>query len=184
MEPTLFKDSEVVTKQRPDKLSENQKAEIYNRLAQEIIDGGWSKHDISDIIEDLKGLSKNDSGYEKAKELENGFNSKARYGIDTSFIEWLDFFDDEFSDVVRENVKTWVKAHDIKPKFEIGTQLTISRYISIAPELKVGNNIYVNNIRESEAQYGVSPEKDSNLNYIINYETIESGCEVINQEHE
>ena len=68
METLLFKDSEVFVKERPIKLSEKQEAEIWQKLAKEVIDNGWSDDDIDTIIEDLQSLSISDSGYEMAKD--------------------------------------------------------------------------------------------------------------------
>jgi len=175
METLLFKDSEVFVKERPSKLSEKQEAEIWQNLAKEVIDNGWSDDDIDDIIEDLQNLSKSDSGYEMAKDLE-GYNSKASYDIDTSFIEWLDMLDSDFDDKRRENVKRWVKAHDIKPKYEIGTQLVVKECFSRSPELQVGKVIFINGYYENEAKYCVSNDKDSKQNILIVYENIEQCC--------
>lgn len=88
METLLFKDSETFIKERPTKLSEKQEAEIWQKLAKEVIDNGWSDDDIDTIIEDLQNLSMYYSGYEMAKDLE-GFSSNGNYDIDTSFTKIL-----------------------------------------------------------------------------------------------
>jgi len=175
METLLFKDSEVFVKERPIKLSEKQEAEIWQNLAKEVVKNGWSTDDIDTIIEDLQGLSMSDSGYEMAKYLE-GFSANGNYDIDTSFIEWLDMLDSDFDDARRENVKRWVKAHDIKPKYEIGTQLVVKEHFTQSPELQVGKIIFVNGYYENEAKYCVSNEKDSKRNVLIIYEKIEQYC--------
>lgn len=175
METLLFKDSEVFVKERPIKLSEKQEAEIWHKLAKEVIDNGWSDDDIDTIIEDLQSLSMSDSGYEMAKDLE-GFRANGSYYIDTSFIEWLDMLDSDFDDARRENVKRWVKAHDIKPKYEKGTQLVVKEHFTRSPELQVGKVIFVNGYYENEAKYCVSNEKDSKRNVLIIYENIERCC--------
>lgn len=175
MEALLFKDSEDFVKERPSKLSEKQETEIWNKLAKEVIDNGWSDDDIDTIIEDLQGLSMSYSGYEMAKDLE-GFSANGSYDIDTSFIEWLDMLDSDFDDARRENVKRWVKAHDIKPKYEIGTQLVVNERFSRSPELQVGKIIFVNGYYENEAKYCVSNDKDSKRNILIVYENIEQCC--------
>lgn len=175
METLLFNDSETFVKERPEKLSEKQKAEIWQKLAKEVIDGGWSDDDIDTIIEDLQGLSMSDSGYEMAKDLE-GFRANGNYDIDISFIEWLDMLDSDFDDARRENVKRWVKAHYIEPKYEIGTQLVVKEYFTRSPELQVGKVIFVNGYYENEAKYCVSNEKDSRRNALIVYEKIEQCC--------
>jgi len=177
MKTLLFKDSEVFVKERPIKLSEKQEIEIWQKLAKEVIDNGWSDDDIDTIIKDLQGLSMSDSdsGYEMAKDLE-GWSANGNYDIDTSFIEWLDMLDSNFDDAIRENVKRWVKAHHIKPKYEIGTQLVVKEHFTRSPELQVGKVIFVNGYYENEAKYCVSNEKDSKVNVIIIYEKIEQCC--------
>ena len=175
METLLFKDSETFIKERPTKLSEKQEDEIWQKLAKDVIDNGWSDDDIDTIIEDLQNLSMSDSGYEMAKDLE-GFSSNGSYDIDTSFIEWLDWLYSDFDDARRENVNRWVKAHDIKPKYEIGTQLVVKEYFTRSHELQVGKVISVNGYYEKEAMYCVSNEKDSKRNVLIIYEDIERCC--------
>jgi len=173
----LFPDSETFVKERPTKLTEKQETEIWQKLAKEVIESGWSDDDIDDIIEDLQNLSMSDSGYEKAKDLER-FSSKASYDIDTSFVEWLDMLDSDFNDARSENVKLWVIAHDIKPKYEKGTQLIVKEYISRSPELATGKVLFINGLHENEAQYLVSNYKDSKRNLVIDYERIEQCCSV------
>ena len=175
METLLFKDSETFIKERPTKVTEMQEAEIWQKLAKEVIDNGWSDDDIDTIIEDLQNLSMYDSGYKKAKDLES-FRSNASYDIDTSFIEWLDMLDSDFDHARRENVKRWVEAHDIKPKYKIGTQLIVKEHFTRSHELQVGKVIFVNGFYEDEAKYCVSNEKDSKRNILINYEDIERCC--------
>ena len=166
MEKQLFKDSEVFVKERPTKLTESQQVKIYKELATEIIENNWSNNDIDDIIEDLKTLSKStDSGYERAKSLE-GYGTNASYRIDTSFIEWLDDFEYHFYSQLIENVKKWVKAHDIKTKFEKRTELVVVAYISRSTELKIGEKIFVNGFYEDEAKYKVYNELDSKRNLL------------------
>ena len=168
METLLFKE-------RPSELSEKQETEIWNKLAKEVIDNGWSYDNIDTIIEDLKCLSMSDSGYEMAKYLE-GFSANGSYDIDTSFIVWLDMLDIDFDNARRENVKLWVKAHGIKPKYEIGAQLLVNELFSRMPELQVGKIIFINGYYENEAKYCVSNDKDSKRNILIVYENIEQCC--------
>ena len=175
MQTLLFKDSETFIKERPTKLSEKQEIEIWQNLAKEVVGNGWSDDDIDTIIEDLQGLSMSDSGYEMAKDLEH-FSANGNYYIDTSFIEWLDMLDSDFDDAIRENVKRWVKAHNIKPKYEIGTQLVVKEHFTRSPELQVGRVIFVNGYYENEAKYCVSNEKESKRNILVVYEEIEQCC--------
>lgn len=177
METQLFNDSEVFTKQRPKKLTEKQENEIWKKLAEEIIDNRWSDDDAEDIIHDLKHLSKHDTGYEMAKDLE-GYTAKASYSIDTSFIEWLDCLSHDFDDAKRENVRKWVEAHNIQPKYNVGTVLTVKENFARNPELQVGSTIFINTIYKDEARYGVYHIKGSTRNVVIDYEDIERCCVV------
>jgi hypothetical protein len=176
METLLFNDAEVFVKERPENLTEKQEAEIWQKLAKEVIDNGWlSNGSIEDVIKDLEDLSKYDSGFEKAKDLDN-YRAKANYNIETSFIQWLDDFDSEFNDAKRENVRRWVKAHNIKPKLEKGTKLIINEQFSRDEKMKIGNIIYINGAYEPEAQYYVSQILGANSNLCISYEKIERCC--------
>ncbi len=172
---TLFNDSEVFQKDRPKKLTDNQQSELYKELAQEIIDSGWSSSEVEDIVEDLKTLSRHDSGFELAKELE-GFRCNADYDIKTDFIEWLDDFDSRHTEVISENEMRWVKAHSIKPAKEIGIGLLINKSISRSEDLRAGCTIYINGYYEKTGKYQVWKEKGSKRNYIINYEEIDECC--------
>src|SRR3989304_6105776 len=123
----LFKDLEVFTEKRPEKLTEKQENEIWEKLAKEVIEGGWSNDNIDVIIEDLKNLSMSDSGYEMAKDLE-GFVAKGNYKFDTSFIEWLDMLYSDFYDTKSKIIKEWVKVCNIKPKYKKDTKLIVKEY--------------------------------------------------------
>lgn len=175
MQLSLFKDSETFIKERPVQLGKTQENELWNKLANEVIKRGWSDSDIDTIIEDLSYLPKFYTGYEMAKKLEKS-TSNGDYFIDTSFIEWLDMLYYNFDNVIRENVKLWVNAHNIKPKYKKETKLTITAFISPDPELKIGNEIFINNIYENEAKYCVSKTKNSKKNIVIEYEKIEYSC--------
>ena len=85
----LFDDSETFQKERPKEITEKQENELYSKLAKEIISNGWCIDELEeDIIYDLKHLSRNDTGFEMAKDLED-YNMKCNYEIDTDFIYWF-----------------------------------------------------------------------------------------------
>lgn len=174
---SIFNDSEVFIKSRPNTLNETQKQEIYKRLAQEILDNGWSDSEINDIISDLSKLSRYDSGYELAKRLES-FHSKADYDIDTEFIEWLDLFCCAFDNAIDANVRQWVKAHQIEPNYLKGSRLIVFNQFSRSPELACGNTIYINGHDKDRGKYLVNTIKGSNSNLVVDYELIESNCNV------
>ena len=171
----LFNDSELFQKERPKKITEEQEKKIYKELAQEILDNGWCKDDIEDIVSDLKKLSKNDSGYEMAKDLE-GYNMNCSYDIDTDFIYWLDDFDYQFRKELEKNIKDWVQAHDIKPKFEKGTKLLITEYLCY--KKGKGLIVYVNGFTDYGC-YLIDEDFNRNGGTVLAYELVESCCEVI-----
>lgn len=173
MQLLLFKDSEVFIKNRPEELTENQKNDIWKELAKYIINEKWSNSDINDILNDLKKIPLSYSGYEKAKQLES--SKRCYYDLNTFFIEWLDSIEINFQDRINENVSYWVKVHDIKPIYNIGTELAITSFIN---NFQIGEKIFINGIYEKLAKYLVSDIKDSKRNIAINYEEIEKCCSV------
>ncbi len=172
---TLFKDSEVFTKNRPSKITEKQHNDLLIKLANDIINEGWSNSDADTIITDLEDLTKYDSGFELAKELD-GITAKGSYDIDTQFIEWLDDYGSYFNDILRENIKTWVNAHNIKPKFNKQKALKIKLKLSLYSDLKIGDIVYINSIYEKDATYGISRVLNDRRNTIYNFELIENSC--------
>jgi len=122
----------------------------------------------------LKELSFCDSGYEKAKYLER--NGSASYEIDGEFIDWLDWIDHKRSEILSENVKLWVKAHNPQRKFEKGTKLKI---ISTLNRKKLaGEFVYITGFREDEANYLVDKDQNRQGGTVISYEKVEYNCEV------
>lgn len=170
--PPLFSDSEVFTKTRPTKITEKQKQEYYKKVAQEIIDERWSKSDIEDIMTDLSDIFRTDSGYEIAKSLEDGC---AQYNINTPFIEFLDSFDYNMRSIDDENVKLWVKAHNIVPLFDKGQELIVTE--EIFRYFKREDIVYVNGINMELARYYVDKDKNRNGGYVLDCETIETHCQ-------
>lgn len=169
----LFSDSEVMLNVRPDRINNQQKEDLYNKLAKEIILENWSNSPISKIIEDLHNISSSDSGYEIAKKLE-GYSSKASYNINTAFIEFLDDFDSSKDDILRENIKDWVKAHNPFPKLKRGQKLIIE--IPLFRGQKKGDIIFVTGMNEKEANYYIHENEDNNGGYVIAYERVEANC--------
>jgi len=126
----LFPDSEVMLNQRPTQITKEQQDNYFKEVAEEIIQNEWSSSSIERIIHDLHQISYSDSGYEIAKKLES-YPSKASYDIDTEFIEFLDDFDSNSNDILRENVKDWVKAFNPQHKFNKGQKLIVKTPIYI-----------------------------------------------------
>lgn len=173
----LFNDSETYTKERPKKITEEQENTFCTNVANEIIKNGWSKSDVEDIVHDLKELELNENGYELAKRLED-FGMQGDYKIDPMFVEFLDCIGSDKNDILRKNVKDWVKAHDVKPKFSKGDCLIINE--SIFWKSKVGSEVYITGMKLEEGVYYVHENKDNNGGYVIPYETIEQKCTLKN----
>ena len=146
----LFPDSEVMLNERPTRISKEQQENYFKEVAEEIIQNEWSSSSIERIIHDLHQISYSDSGYEIAKKLE-GYSSKASYDIDTEFIEFLDDFDSNSNDILRENVKDWVKAFKPQPKFDKGQKLIVE--IPLFRSNKKDRIIYVTGFNKGESNY-------------------------------
>lgn len=173
MEP-LFKDAEVFQLERPTKATPQQLEAYYKQVAEYIIKEGWSDDDFEDVLHDVKRISEHDSGYEIAKELE-GFGSKASYDIDTQFIEYLDDFGWRKRDIVEENVKAWVKAHNPKPKYSEGQKLLVQKALC-RHTIPAGKILFVNGFDEAQARYVLNAEKDGNGGTLLTYEKVEANC--------
>jgi hypothetical protein len=172
----LFNESEVFVATRPEKATAQQIEKFYLENATEILDNKWATGTLEDVISDLEQLYPfNDSGYEMAKESE-GFNMQASYDIETSFIEFLDCLSSDFYELVRNNVKEWVKIHNPKPIFEIGTRLLIEKDLSRNTDLKAGNAYYITGYSEKEAYYTISKNSEQKGGYCFPYEKIEQCC--------
>jgi len=181
----LFSDSEVMLNERLTKITEQQEKEYLEEVAQEIIDNNWSNSPIEKIIKDLSNISWTlNSGYKIAKELE-GYSSKARYNIKTDFIEFLDDFNSNKDDIVRENVKDWVQAFNPKPKFKTGQKLIVETPLFRGHNQgKKGDVVYVTGKNEKEANYYIHENKDHNGGYVLAYEKVENNCKIYNDENE
>lgn len=168
----LFNDAETFIHHRPTELSEHQKAELFNRLTIEIIDYRHSSSRAEDIKKDLKELYPfNDNGYELAKKLEDMFMN-ADYNFNAEFVEYLDTLSGNVDSIHRQNVKDWVRAHNIKPKFEKNTAFMVNKDVFGA--FKAGQTAYINNIRPETAEYHVSTTKNNTSNFVLKYEFVEN----------
>lgn len=168
----LFDDTLYVQKERPVRITNQQKDELYVKLANEVIEGNYSNSYIKVIIDDLRSLNINDSEYEKAKNLEN--YGTGSYDISIEFIEWLDcmrFYKDE---ILRDNIKLWVKANNPQPKFKTGTKLIIENSLNI--QKTKGSIVYVTGIRNDEANYLIDSDINRSGGTVIAYEKVESNC--------
>ncbi len=173
----LFPDSETFTTVRPTKITAQQKALFIASCAQDIISNGFSKSPLDSIIYDLTDIDLSD-GYEAAKELEQ--YGQSSYNINSMFIEFLEGMDSEKDKLVRNNVKDWVKAHNITPKWEKGSQLTVNTPIYYFSS--IGDIVYITGVDKERAVYYIDKDRDKNGGYVIPFERIESNCALITVE--
>lgn len=194
-----FMDSETFTAKRPEGLTKKQRDAVLISLAQEIVENGWVDEDYlnydeddyedcdddiedgnpygiySDIVEDLESISTTGNGYEMAKSLEN--NKNCCYDIDADFVSWLEDFEYNFIRAKHENIKAWVAAHGIKPKYPVGSVFTTTK--DIHKNLPAGTTLYINSIYSEYAQYCVWSERDSKRNVLVNFEDLENSICII-----
>jgi hypothetical protein len=166
----LFNDDEFFVKERPAKLTKNQEEKIYKEMAQEVIDGGWSRSDIDDVVEDLSELSLSDNGFEMAKDLDD----TGSYNIDTAFCEWLEGIENKIGYLIEKNVKEWVKTRDIKPQFTGRDKLKVLTDFSY--KFKTGETIYITNIYADKALYVIHHNQDYQGGTLIPFEEVEKCC--------
>jgi hypothetical protein len=173
----LFDDTLFIQKERPTKITNQQEEQMFIDLAKECIENQYSSDDEETIAEDLKDLSINDSGFEKAKALDN--NGNASYEFDGDFIDWLDGIAYRRSSILKENVKLWVKAHNPQPKLQEGTKLKIIQSLSYSKDLIKDCIVFVTGINIEEAYYTISGDKYKKGGYVFAFEKVESNCEVV-----
>lgn len=174
---TLFNDSEVYQKERPDKLTEGQSKDLYERLAKEIIANGWSSDEVEDIAKDLQQMEwrfGRYNGFELGKDFDSGYNMGCSYEVDTYFCEWLDSLDYEYREAVEKNVKDWVKAHSITAKLSKGDEAVSSKDIMGTTPIKKGDKIYITGIKTETATYTIWNDKEHNGGYVFPFEVIEN----------
>lgn len=173
---TLFNDGEIFQKERPTNITEEQRKEYFEEFANEIIDGGFSSSTIEKIISDLVDLNQNENGYELSKELED-YGKKGSYNIDSSFVELMDSFGSGIMDIHRDNVRDWVLAHNIKPKYAYGQKFRVKTPIYYRQD--TDTPLFITGIREEEGYYLVDSDKDRQGGICIHYEKIEDESNVI-----
>lgn len=165
----LIDDSETFQKDRPLTITNEQRAVLLKELAESILKWGHSKDSIANIVADLDDVcGACDSGYEMAKELEDRYSD---YTINSNFIELLESWDSLVNDRQRENVRDWVSAHDIKPKFSAFQKLTLKK----APffSFVVGDEVYINYLKTDTAEYVIDKDPKRKGGTVVSYEKLE-----------
>ena len=167
----LINDSEVFQKERPTKITEKQKIKVFTEVAESILEWNLSKDSIETIVSDLYQLNLNDTGFEMAKDLEDGWDMVGSYEIDSNFVEILESITSLINDENTKNVKEWVKAHSVKPNFKIGDEFTLK----IAPffSFSVGDKVYITMINSEKAYYCINKDKNGNGGTVVPFEKLE-----------
>lgn len=168
----LFDDSELFQKERPTKITEQQKATYCAEVAKEIKERGWSDSDTESIVNDLLTINPNDNGYEIAKDLE--FDKDASYDIDSDFVSFLDDFGNGISDILAKNIEEWVAAHKLIPEFSKGQRLLIETSLNL--QMKKGGIVFVTGISEKRACYWIDENENRKGGSVIPYEKVEKCC--------
>ena len=165
----------VIIKERPKAITPDQKEAYISEFAQEIKDEGFTNSPIKFIKEDLENQDINDDGYSIAKKLES--NGKGIYKFNSMFVEFLDSFSDGINDIIKENVKKWVKENNIKPKFNNKQRLKVITKLSF--DLPTDSIIYIYLVNEEHAYYVINQDINDEGGYVISYEKIEANCELL-----
>jgi len=168
----LFEEREIFNKERPEFLTDEQLTQIYKEMADEIIAEDWSNSDPAEIIIDLKDANWHDSGFEIAKGMDNSYN--ADYNFTGDFINWLDDIDHFRRDKIEENVRTWVKAHNIQPKYKIGDRVFVKKDLMMSKYPK--GEYYITGYHKDIAKYTINKENKPNCGLLVEYEELEGIC--------
>lgn len=171
----LFEDSETFQKERPDSLTEEQLNNFCSEMAEGVNCSTDDKSEIANDIKDLYPSFMYDNGYALAKRLED--YGSADYDIDTEFCEWLDGLDYAYRRRVTENVKEWVKAHNVQPKYENGTKLLIMEDLN--RKLTKDKEVYITGGRPEEAVYWINEYPNAYGGTVLAYELVEQRCKEI-----
>lgn len=169
---TLIKDNEVFQKERPTKITKKQRNDILSEVADDIISCNLSKNCKDVIIDDLDKIYDGfRSGYEMAKEIEDSFKCSGTYNITSTLIELLESLDSLSSAKLRENIKLWVKAHNIKPKLSKGQKVNVKFNPFLSKH--IGEEVYINRIDLTTASYVVHKDPTHKGGWVVAYEKIE-----------
>jgi hypothetical protein len=178
MNNELFPSSEGFVKERPTKLTDWQKADFCLKMAQEIIDGRWSTSPIEDIAADIAELFPfyNTLGFHLAKELDEYYKN-GNYSFTTDFIQWLDCLSSEYDIILDGNVKKWVLAHNVTPKFVKGQRLKANE--SLCFDFGKDSVLFITGSTPDIAMYHISLNPNQKGGVLLAYELVEARCEPI-----
>ena len=164
----LFKDSETFQKERPLIITDKQESEVYNEVADYIIQWGLSKNSKKQIVKDLQEYHiSNSESIETANELRENCNG---YTFNSSLLEQIELIDILISEKKQENVKQWVEAHDIKPKYNIGDSFKLKKTVCYGySNIDI---VFITGIYKDRACYTISLDKNEKGGTLIRYERL------------
>lgn len=172
----LFTDSELFAKERPDFITDSQKENLINNIVDDIINNGYSDSEKDDIRSDIESIYPfKETGFQLAKSLDS-YMANAEYDFTTEFIDFLHYIQFEKERIVKENVKQWVKAHKIKPKFADGCELIVKNDM-IGTIFKEGDIVYVNYHYPETATYVIDKDPERKGGTLIPFEKVEINCD-------
>ena len=168
----LINDSETFQKDRPLTITNLQRNEVLTEVAKDIKNWNLSQDSIEQIVADLDEVyTSGESGFEMAKELDDGYNTFGSYEVGSSLVELLESLDSLVNDKKRINIQEWVKAHNIKPNLKKGDKVKLK----LAPffSFEVGDEIYINYLKEDTAHYVVDKDPNRKGGTVLEYEKLE-----------
>ena len=168
----LIKDSETFQKERPLTITNEQRNEVLKEVANDIIQWQLSKSSLEQIIADLDEVySGSESGFEMAKELEDGYHTFGHYEVNSQLVELLESIDSLVDDFKRKNIQEWVKAHNIKPKFKIGDGFVLKNSPSYG--FNIGEKVFITMLNSENAYYCINKVENRNGGRVIVFEKLE-----------
>lgn len=162
----------AIKKQRPLRITKEQRTEILSEISKEIIRWQLSDSSLEQIISDLdKIYDGHSSGFEMARNLEDSFNTIGYYRVNSQLVELLEGLDYLSIDKKRQNIKDWVQAHNIQPKLKKGEKVKLK----LAPffAFNVGDEVYVNYLKEDTAHYVIDKDPNRKGGVVVDYEKLE-----------
>jgi hypothetical protein len=160
----LFEDSEVFTKKRPT-ISESQEKEFFRKFAEELVNSENEVEEYVEIIEKI--FDATEDAYHLAKEFESeGFD------VDMKFCNFLGDKQYEYTKIIRDNISTWIKAHNIIPKYKTGDKIIFK--VDVFPYFKQNEITEINLSYPDYAKYSIKHS-------LIEWETIEEFTDLVNE---
>lgn len=166
----LFKDSETFQKERPLRITGKQELDVYKEVADEIIKCSLSTNSKKQIVKDLaENYISNSDSIETANQLRENCSG---YTFNSSLLEMIELIDVIISEKKDKNVKQWVKAHSIKPKYKIGDSFKLKKPVCYGySNIDI---VFITGIYKDRACYTISLDKNQNGGTLVAYERLEN----------